>query len=164
MLIVVGWALLHLSSHSRIQPEGTTSIWNVILTTEWKSGKTGGNMHLKPLLRTGICHISAYISLTLASHMAKLTFGQGSYLTTGRYCKAHDIRWGYIYISFLHGRRHKWLGTKIQVITPQKKIMTLRRKDEERWGEAGGASCLLNSRDCPRTSQVRVIFSTKVRG
>lgn len=55
-------------------------------------------MHLKPLLRTGICHISAYISLTLASHMAKLTFGQGSYLTTGRYCKAHVIRWSYIYI------------------------------------------------------------------
>lgn len=65
-------------------------------------------MHLKPLLRTGICHISAYISLTLASHMAKLTFGQGSYLTTGRYCKPHGIRWGYIYPSYMEGGTNDW--------------------------------------------------------
>lgn len=28
MLITVGWALLHLSSHSRIQAKGTTPIWD----------------------------------------------------------------------------------------------------------------------------------------
>lgn len=97
---------------------------HVILTTDGKSSKIGGNMHLKPWLRTGICHISAYISLT------KLTFGQGNNLTIGRYCKPHDIRWGYIYILLTW--KEAQMGTKIQVITPQKKIMKLRRKDEER--------------------------------
>lgn len=42
--------------------------------------------------------------------------------------------------------------------------MKVRRKAEERWGEAGGASCLLNSRDYPRTWQVRVIFRTEAGG